>query len=287
MKQTTHSATPAGKLYIIPTPIGNLADITQRALTLLAEVDLIAAEDTRHTGRLLQHYAISTRLFPLHDHNERQQTQQLIDRLHQGLDIALVADAGTPLINDPGYFLVRHCRAAGLCVVPLPGACAAITALSASGLPTDRFCFEGFLLAKHVARCQQLRGLARETRTLIFYQSPHRLSESLQDIANEMGSDRYVILAREMTKTWESIHGAPVGELIAWVQADNNRSRGEMVLIIEGCREQEHVVSEKAAHTLMLLRQTLPLKQAVALTAQIHDLKKNLLYQYALQQARE
>ncbi|WP_405423242.1 16S rRNA (cytidine(1402)-2'-O)-methyltransferase [Pantoea stewartii] len=284
MKQLDRADISASTLYIVPTPIGNLADITQRALAVLSSVDLVAAEDTRHTGLLLQHFAINARLFALHDHNEQQKADILLARLQQGESIALVSDAGTPLINDPGYHLVRRCRDAGIRIVPLPGACAAITALSAAGLPSDRFCYEGFLPAKTKARCDALRALADEPRTLIFYESTHRLLDSLQDMVTELGADRYVVLARELTKTWENLNGAPVAELLAWVKEDENRRKGEMVLIVEGHQPDEEALPAEALRTLALLQQELPLKKAAALTAEIHGVKKNALYKYALDQ---
>ncbi|QDX31605.1 16S rRNA (cytidine(1402)-2'-O)-methyltransferase [Dickeya poaceiphila] len=284
MNQDQQAQISASTLYIVPTPIGNLADITQRALMVLQQVDLIAAEDTRHTGLLLQHFAINARLFALHDHNEQQKAEQLLARLQQGMSIALVSDAGTPLINDPGYHLVRRCREAGVRVVPLPGPCAAITALSAAGLPSDRFCYEGFLPAKTKARKDRLRDLLEEPRTLIFYESTHRLLDSLQDMVEVWGPDRYVVLARELTKTWESLYGAPVGALLAWVQEDENRRKGEMVLIVEGHQPDEEALSAAALRTLQLLRAELPLKKAAALAAEIHGVKKNALYRYGLEQ---
>ncbi|CRH30935.1 16S rRNA (cytidine(1402)-2'-O)-methyltransferase [Pantoea ananatis] len=284
MKQLDRADISASTLYIVPTPIGNLADITQRALAVLSSVDLVAAEDTRHTGLLLQHFAINARLFALHDHNEQQKVEILLTRLQQGESIALVSDAGTPLINDPGYHLVRRCREAGIRIVPLPGACAAITALSAAGLPSDRFCYEGFLPAKTKARCDALRALAEEPRTLIFYESTHRLLDSLQDMVTELGAGRYVVLARELTKTWENLNGAPVGELLAWVKEDENRRKGEMVLIVEGHHPDEEALPADALRTLALLQQELPLKKAAALTAEIHGVKKNALYKHALEQ---
>lgn len=261
MKQLDRAEISASTLYIVPTPIGNLGDITQRALTVLASVDLVAAEDTRHTGLLLQHFAINARLFALHDHNEQQKAEVLLARLQEGQSIALVSDAGTPLINDPGYHLVRRCREAGVRVVPLPGACAAITALSAAGLPSDRFCYEGFLPAKSKGRCDVLRSLENEPRTLIFYESTHRLIDSLQDMVSVWGADRYVVLAREITKTWETIQGAPVGELLAWVLEDENRRKGEMVLIVEGHKADEEALPAEALRTLALLQTELPLKK--------------------------
>ncbi|MBS0849128.1 16S rRNA (cytidine(1402)-2'-O)-methyltransferase [Citrobacter sp. JGM124] len=288
MKQHETAAILAKTLYIVPTPIGNLGDITQRALSVLQSVDLIAAEDTRHTGLLLQHFAINARLFALHDHNEQQKAETLLAKLQEGQSIALVSDAGTPLINDPGYHLVRTCREAGIRVVPLPGPCAAIAALSAAGLPSDRFCYEGFLPAKSKGRCDALKAIEQEPRTLIFYESTHRLLDSLEDICTVLGESRYVVLARELTKTWESIHGAPVGELLAWVKEDENRRKGEMVLIVEGFKVQSHdALPADALRTLALLQTELPLKKAAALTAEIHGVKKNALYKYALEQAEK
>ncbi|KGA58184.1 16S rRNA (cytidine(1402)-2'-O)-methyltransferase [Yersinia pseudotuberculosis] len=285
MNQHDRAVISASTLYVVPTPIGNLGDITHRALEVLKGVDLIAAEDTRHTGLLLQHFAINARLFALHDHNEQQKADQLLAKLQEGQSIALVSDAGTPLINDPGYHLVCRCREAGIRVVPLPGACAAITALSAAGLASDRFCYEGFLPAKTKGRKDTLQALIEEPRTLIFYESTHRLLESLQDMVTVLGPQRYVVLARELTKTWESIHGAPVGELLAWVKEEETRRRGEMVLIVEGHKVQsDDALPADALRTLALLQKELPLKKAAALAAEIHGVKKNALYKYALEQ---
>lgn len=284
MNQHDQAVISASTLYVVPTPIGNLGDITQRALAVLQGVDLVAAEDTRHTGLLLQHFAINARLFALHDHNEQQKAELLLAKLQEGQSIALVSDAGTPLINDPGYHLVRRCREAGIRVVPLPGACAAIAALSAAGLPSDRFCYEGFLPAKTKGRKDALQALVEEPRTLIFYESTHRLIDSLTDMVAVLGADRYVVLAREITKTWESIHGAPVAELLAWVQADENRRKGEMVLIVEGHKADEEALPAEALRTLVLLQKELPLKKAAALAAEIHGVKKNSLYRHALAQ---
>ncbi|MGL4486296.1 MAG: 16S rRNA (cytidine(1402)-2'-O)-methyltransferase [Yersinia sp. (in: enterobacteria)] len=285
MNQHDRAVISAPTLYVVPTPIGNPRDMTHRALEVLKGVDLIAAEDTRHTGLLLQHFAISARLFALHDHNEQQKADVLLAKLQEGQSIALVSDAGTPLINDPGYHLVRRCREAGIRVVPLPGACAAITALSAAGIASDRFCYEGFLPAKTKGRKDTLQALIEEPRTLIFYESTHRLLESLQDMVTVLGSQRYVVLARELTKTYESIHGAPVGELLAWVQEEETRRRGEMVLIVEGYKIQaDDALPAVALRTLALLQKELPLKKAAALAAEIHGVKKNALYKYALEQ---
>lgn len=286
MSQHNQTAISPSTLYIVPTPIGNLGDITQRALAVLGSVDLIAAEDTRHTGLLLQHFAISAQLFALHDHNEQSKADILIGKLKDGHSIALVSDAGTPLINDPGYHLVRRCHEEGIRVIPLPGACAAITAMSAAGLPSDRFCYEGFLPAKTKSRCDTLRSLEEEPRTLIFYESTHRLLDSLQDMITVWGPERYVVLARELTKTWENIKGAPVGELLSWIKEDEVRRKGEMVLIVEGHKVQsDDALPSEALRTLALLQNELPLKKAAALAADIHGVKKNALYKHALEQA--
>ena len=271
-------------LYIVPTPIGNLGDITQRALEVLSNVDMIAAEDTRHTGKLLSHFNIQTKTFALHDHNEQQKAQVLVEKLLQGATSALVSDAGTPLISDPGYHLVSQCRHAGVKVVPLPGACAVITALSASGLPSDSFSFEGFLPPKSKGRKDKFLEIAKAARTSIFYESPHRIVDSLKDMLDILGSDRQVVLARELTKTFETIQSLPLGELIDWVTSDGNQQRGEMVLLIHGYRaDSEESVPEEAQRTLGILVKELPLKKAAGLTAEIYNLKKNALYKWGLE----
>ncbi|WP_112459863.1 16S rRNA (cytidine(1402)-2'-O)-methyltransferase [Vibrio variabilis] len=280
--KTTYIEQPT--LFIVPTPIGNLGDITQRALDVLHSVDIIAAEDTRHTGKLLSHFNIQTRTFALHDHNEQQKAQVLVDKLLAGESIALVSDAGTPLISDPGYHLVTQCRQAGVKVVPLPGACAVITALSASGLPSDRFSFEGFLPAKSKGRKDKFMEIAKAERTCIFYESPHRITESLADMLEVLGPEREVVLARELTKTYETIQGLPLGELIAWIEEDDNRKRGEMVLLIHGHREPvNEELPDEATRTLAILVKDLPLKKAAAATAEIYNLKKNALYKWGLE----
>ncbi|CAH0527087.1 16S rRNA (cytidine(1402)-2'-O)-methyltransferase [Vibrio hippocampi] len=271
-------------LFIVPTPIGNLGDITQRSLDVLQSVDIIAAEDTRHTGKLLSHFNIQTRTFALHDHNEQQKAQVLVGKLLAGESIALVSDAGTPLISDPGYHLVTQCRQAGVKVVPLPGACAVITALSASGLPSDRFSFEGFLPAKSKGRKDKFLEIAKAERTCIFYESPHRITESLADMLSVLGAEREVVLARELTKTYETIQGLPLGELVEWIEEDDNRKRGEMVLLIHGYREQSsETLPDEATRTLGILVKELPLKKAAAMTAEIYNLKKNALYKWGLE----
>lgn len=276
--------TNSGILYIVATPIGNLQDISQRALDTLAEVDLIAAEDTRHTGLLLSHYAIKKSFFALHDHNEQQKADLLVEKLLQGINIALVSDAGTPLISDPGFHLVRKCRQAGIKVVPLPGACAAITALCASGIASDRFCFEGFLPAKTKARQDKLQNLVKEDRTLIFYESTHRILASLADMEKIFGSERYVVIAREITKTWETIVGDNLSNLRSWLEQDPNRIKGEIVLIIEGSKEEKQTDFDlQSIKALQLISAELPLKKAAAIVAELYGYKKNALYQYAVE----
>lgn len=272
-------------LYIVATPIGNLGDITLRAIETLKNVDLIAAEDTRHSGLLLQHFAIEGRLYPLHDHNEQQKTEALIEKLKSGLSIALISDAGTPLINDPGYHLVKACYQNQITVVPVPGACAAITALSVSGLPTDRFCYEGFLPAKSKARIDLLTQLKQEPRTVVFYESTHRILDSLQDMLNVYGPEKIVVLAKELTKSWETIMHSPLKDLIEWLKADDNRRKGEFVLIVEGYdKVNEQEIDPDAIKLLNRLQQEIPLKKAAGIVAEIYGLKKNQLYQLGLEQ---
>jgi 16S rRNA (cytidine1402-2'-O)-methyltransferase len=283
MSETNSSMVDVATLYIVPTPIGNLADITQRALNVLANVDLIAAEDTRHTSRLLSHFSISTRTFALHDHNEQQKADFLIEKLQSGTSIALVSDAGTPLISDPGYHLVNRCRQAGVKVVPLPGPCAVITALSGAGLPSNRFSFEGFLPPKSKARRDCFQALANDERTLIFYESPHRINDSLSDMLAVLGGERQVVLARELTKTYETIYGAPLEALIEWLAEDPNRVRGEMVILVAGHRVNKEDLPADVLRTLTILTKELPLKKAATLTAEIHGVKKNALYKWGLE----
>lgn len=270
-----------GLLYVVATPIGNLADISARALHTLGSVQLIAAEDTRHSARLLHHYGIKTPCIALHEHNEREMSVTLLERLASGISIALICDAGTPLISDPGYHLVRGARAHHISVVPIPGACALISALSASGLPSDRFVFEGFLPAHAGPRKSRLEALKDEPRTLIFYESPHRVLECLIDLAATLGQDRPAVIARELTKTFETVHGASLAELCAWMQADNNQQKGEFVILVQGSIITGSMTGEAERIVRILLRE-LPLKQAAALAAEITGLKKNALYDYAL-----
>ncbi|RMQ39851.1 hypothetical protein ALP86_02873 [Pseudomonas amygdali pv. mori] len=282
------NSTP-GSLYVVATPIGNLDDMSVRALKVLREVALIAAEDTRHSARLMQHFGISTPLAACHEHNERDEGSRFITRLLAGDDVALISDAGTPLISDPGYHLVRQARAAGVPVVPVPGACALIAALSAAGLPSDRFIFEGFLPAKAAGRKAKLGRVKEEPRTLIYYEAPHRILECLQDMEQVFGADRQALLAREITKTFETLKGLPLGELRAFVEADSNQQRGECVVLIAGWTppEDEDVIGEEARRILDLLLAEMPLKRAAALAAEITGVRKNLLYQVALEKQKE
>lgn len=277
------SQTHAGSavLYVVATPIGNLGDMVPRAVATLKTVDLIAAEDTRHSRRLLDHFNIATRCIAYHDHSTPAELALLIEHLRGGKSLALISDAGTPLVSDPGYRLVDAALAAGFRVVPIPGASAAIAALSAAGLPTDRFVFEGFLPAKTAGRRQRLEALVGETRTLVFYEAPHRLLETLADMAAICGVERVAVLAREITKLHETIHRAPLGELLAWVESDANQTRGECVLLLHGAAETTDIAAEQA-RVLRLLLEELPLKQAAVLAAKITGGKKNALYELAL-----
>lgn len=274
-----------GELYIVATPIGNLQDISARAIETLSRVACIAAEDTRHSLLLLQHLAIHTPLCAFHEHNEREQTEQLIQRLQNGESIALISDAGTPLLSDPGFFLVRAARKAGVKVIPIPGPCAAITALSAAGLPTDRFVFEGFLPAKSKQRLARLEALCKETRTLIFYEAPHRILDLLEDLLKVFGEERLAVIARELTKRFETIHSARLIELKHILLSHPNETRGEMVVLVQGQTEQEEENKPQSIatdHLLTVLLETLSLKQAVELAAKITGERKNALYQQAL-----
>lgn len=272
-----------GSLYIVATPIGNMGDMTERAQKTLMEVDVIAVEDTRRSGQLLRNFEISTPMTAVHEHNERQICDSLLSRIENGENIALISDAGTPLLSDPGYFLVNQARARNIQVVPIPGVSAVITALSVAGLPTDRFVFEGFLPAKSAARQQKLEKLKDDTRTVIFYEAPHRIVEMLKDCQLVFGGQRKVVLARELTKTFETVHGDVLDELIPWVEADENQRKGEFVVLVQGAEAREESgIDAEAERILLILLKDLPVKQAAALAATITGLKKNALYQFAL-----
>jgi len=266
---------------VVATPIGNLADITERARRILAEVDLIAAEDTRHTGRLLAHYGIEAKLCPCHEHNERAQTEPLLAMLAAGGDIALVADAGTPLISDPGFPLVAAARRRGFRVVPVPGANAAVCALSASGLPCDRFLFLGFPPRTPAKRRERLASLVAEPGTLVFYEAGNRVIASLEDMAGVLGAGRRAVVARELTKRFETFLAGTLGELALRLREDPEQQLGEFVILVEGGRDQGEQEKEEE-RILAILAEALPLKQAAALAARITGGKKNRLYQLGL-----
>lgn len=275
-----------GVLYIVATPIGNLDDLSARAVSVLNSVDVVAAEDTRHSGRLLQHLGLSKRLIALHDHNERDRAGSLLQELEVGRSVALISDAGTPLISDPGYVLVREARSRGLKVSPIPGACALVAALSAAGLPTDRFLFVGFLPAKRSGRRAALEQQVRETATLVFYESPHRILDAVRDIAAVFGEEREIVLGRELTKTFETFYSGSVAEVLATLEADPYGTKGEFVVMIHGA---EPVADDGSAaaldvdRLLKLLLAELPVKKVAKLVAEFSGRPKNELYQRALE----
>jgi 16S rRNA (cytidine1402-2'-O)-methyltransferase len=272
----------AGTLYIVGTPIGNLEDMTFRAVRILQTVDLIAAEDTRHTGKLLQHFAVKTPQISYHEHNRNARIPELLERLKTGTSIALVTDAGMPGISDPGYELVRDCVDHQIPIVPIPGASAVITALSASGLPSDRFVFEGFLPAKSQARRSQLESLQTDSRTLIFYESPHRLRPTLQDMAAVLGSDRSITLARELTKLHEEFWRGTIQQAIEHYQTRD--PQGEFTLVVSGAKVTPFILSEAAilAELQTLLAQGLSRSDASRQLAQQTALPRRQIYQLAL-----
>lgn len=272
----------AGTLYVVGTPIGNLEDMTFRAITVLQSVNTIAAEDTRHTGKLLQHFQISTPQISYHDHNRHSRHPELLARLQQGQAIAIVSDAGLPGISDPGYDLVKACIEANIPVVPIPGVTAVTTALCAAGLPTDRFIFEGFLPAKGQERRKRLEALRAESRTLVFYESPHRLRQTLEDFAEVFGDDRSIVLARELTKLHEQFWRGTVSAAI--VEYQSREPQGEFTLLVAGVEAETLVLSEAALKTELqhLIQQGLSRSQASRQLAQHTALPRRQLYQLAL-----
>jgi 16S rRNA (cytidine1402-2'-O)-methyltransferase len=270
-------------LYIVATPIGHLDDISQRAVSVLREVAWVAAEDTRHSGKLLSHLGISARFLSLHDHNEKQRAASLVEKIKAGENVALISDAGTPLISDPGYSLVRLCREAGVRVVPVPGPCALIAALCCAGLPTDKFHFIGFLPAKSGQRQQVLKDIPSGVGTVICYEAARRVIDTLQDVIAVYGPERELVLAKELTKTFEHFEHGTAATIIAWLEEDPQRCQGEMVLMIAPPAEKAaDDINPVAQQTLRLLMAELPLKKAAALTAEIHGEKKNALYKLGL-----
>ncbi len=281
-------STLAGKLFVVATPIGNLGDLSPRAREVLASVSLIAAEDTRHTRQLLQSFGIDTALTSLHEHNEAEKSSALIARIERGESLALVSDAGTPLISDPGFDLIAAARASGIEVIAIPGPCAAIAAISIAGLPTDRFTFEGFLPAKSAARRAQLETLATESRTLMFYEAPHRVRDTLEDMAAIFGADRRASVSRELTKRFETTYTGSLFELIEIAQRDENMSRGEIVIVVAGAAPVQHEsVTLDAQQLLRALLQELPAAQAAKVAAKITGVKRSELYALAVRMGKK
>ncbi|MDO5543201.1 MAG: 16S rRNA (cytidine(1402)-2'-O)-methyltransferase [Acinetobacter sp.] len=273
----------SAQLFVVATPIGHLDDMSYRAIDVLKSVSLIAAEDTRTSAQLMKHFNISTPLTACHEHNESNKIDILVQKLLNGEDMALISDAGTPLISDPGFKLVRAAQANGIRVIPVPGACAAIAALSAVGLPSDRFSFQGFLASKQSQRLQQLEKLKDETQTLIFYEAPHRILDSVKDMAAVFGADRPVGFAREITKTFETIKKMTLGELVEFISADHHQQKGEIVLVVGGASEEKDMEQEKLDQLLQRLLQDLSVKAASQLAADLTGIKKKIAYQRALE----
>lgn len=270
-----------GTLYVVATPIGNLADLSPRAIEVLTQVDLVLAEDTRHTAQLLRHFGLSRPMLSLHEHNERQKLESVVQQLQENQSIALVSDAGTPLVSDPGFPLLRRVRELNLPVVAVPGPCAAIAALSVAGLPTDRFIFEGFLPSRRGARQARLQTLAAEQRTLVFYESGKRLAPMLEDLCLIFGPQREAAVARELTKLYESLYRAELGELKLQSDSDPDMSRGELVVLVQGCSEREEEHDQELDRVLSVLLPVLPLSQAVKLACALTDLGRNQVYKRA------
>jgi len=272
------AAVKPGTLYVVATPIGNLSDISARAREVLSEVSAICAEDTRHTKSMLQAYSIDKPLIALHEHNESDIAWKMVERLKTGDSLALVSDAGTPLVSDPGYRLVREVREAGFPVSPIPGACAAIAALSVAGIPSDRFCFEGFLPAKSSGRRERLQNLAREPRTLVFYESSHRIEESLADFVAIFGAEREAVVARELTKLFETVFGNTLGGLLEKVQQDENQRKGEFVIIVRGCDDDTGVALAEGQRLYAKLVEHMKPSQAAKLAAELSGAPRKALY---------
>jgi 16S rRNA (cytidine1402-2'-O)-methyltransferase len=268
----------AGRLHVVATPIGNLDDLSPRALRTLREVAVIAAEDTRHTQQLLAANGVRASLVALHEHNEAQQVESLLARMRAGEDIALVSDAGTPLISDPGYRLVRAAREAGIVVSPVPGACAAIAALSVAGIASDRFAFEGFLPAKAGARRERLQALAAEPRTLVFYESAHRIEESLQDLRDVFGAQRHAVVARELTKRFETVLDGPLDALAQRVATDPDQRRGEFVLVVDGAPADDDAALREGRRLYTALVAHLPPSTAARVAAELSGASRKALY---------
>lgn len=278
----SHHQNTYGTLYVVATPIGNLADMSARGVDVLKSVQCIAAEDTRHAKKLLQHYGIHTPMLAYHDHNEQAQSHTLISQLLAGDDVALISDAGTPLISDPGFRLTQAAHKENIPLVPVVGACAAIAALSVAGLPSDRFSFEGFLPNKTSQRKAKLAALTSTTHTMIFYESPHRIIAALQDLVAVFGGERLACLCRELTKTFETVQQASLAELLHFVESDSNQQKGEIVLVVNGATPNHSEIDEQTKKLLLRLLVDLPVKKAAALASELSGIKKNKLYELAL-----
>lgn len=274
----------SGILYIVPTPIGNLSDISQRALNILNEVSLIAAEDTRHSGQLLHNFSIKTKTISLHDHNEAQRTQLLLHKMSQGESIALISDAGTPLISDPGYTLVSTCRANNIQVIALPGPCALTTALSASGLPTHQFMFSGFLPVKQKAKHEAILGAAKRHMTCVFYEAPRRIKDTLECCVEVLPSEHHIVLAKELTKHFETYISGKASEVLAWLEEDRVHQKGEFVLMLYCAPVEQIQLPTEATDLLATLMDLLPPKKAASVVSEHYKVNKKQLYEFALSQ---
>lgn len=272
--------THAGKLFVVATPIGNLGDLSPRAVETLRSVDIIAAEDTRHSAKLLIHFNIRTTVVPYHEHNAGAQTERLLGRLKGGEQVALISDAGTPLISDPGYRLILACHQADCPVVAIPGACALTSAVSVSGLPCDRLFFEGFLPARSEARKSRLNALSERRETLVIYESCHRIIESLSDMLGQFGAGRRVTYCRELTKSWETVRQLPLGQLLSWVENDPDQRRGEIVLVVEGSSDKAVTIDPVSRKWLVLLSAELAPAKLAAVGARVTGLKKREIYEW-------
>jgi len=278
---------PPGMLYVVATPIGNLEDLSPRAKRILAEADVVLAEDTRHSGRLLAELGLSKTLISLHEHNEARRVPQVLERLRRGDDVALVCDAGTPLISDPGYRLLSKVREAGLSAAPVPGPCAAVAALSVAGLASDRFVFEGFLPERPGPRRARLHVLSGDPRTLILYEAPHRIQAALVDMVQILGPQRQATLARELTKRFETMYHGTLEALAARVAEDVDARRGEIVIVVEGCSGSGPAGSDELQRVLKVLMAELPLKQAVSLAVKLTGAPRNHAYRLAVDLSRD
>ncbi len=286
-QQLSESNIQQGALYVVATPIGNLGDISMRAMQVLSQVSQIAAEDTRRTKQLLSHIGVNTPCFSLHEHNERQKVETIVQLLQKGDSIALVSDAGTPLISDPGYPLVNRLREEDVKVIPIPGACAFVAALSVAGLPSDRFIFEGFLPPKQNARINYLTNVSDETATLIFYESSHRIKATIDDMKQVFGANRKIVIARELTKTFETVLSGTTESLTEQLAQDSNQSKGEFVILVHGASKSKSALSDNAKQLAIKLSEHLPGKTAAKITAEIMGEKKNLIYQFLLDEQSE